>query len=233
MKRILTLAAAAALACGSNSSNNAATSHNNPGSGSSTLLVQGDINATQTMGATAAPQTTFSVTVKDGSGANVSAATVTVLNSSIPDGVVNLVEATAGSGRYSATVASYPTGDFHMNVVKGTDSVQGVVVGGPGMAAINAPAVSSTGTTTVTANQDLAVSWTTPAVGKQVSVSTRDMSFTGPDLGAYTIVAAQNPARLNQRLRVDRFNEVEAAGGQVGSRLSVMYRVAIDPFNVQ
>jgi hypothetical protein len=236
MKRILTLAAAAAaLACGSNNTNNAAVSRNNPGTGTSTLLVQGDINATQTTGTTPAPapQTTFSVTVKDGSGANISGATVTVLNSSVPDGVVNLVEAPAGSGRYSATVASYPTGDFHMNVVKGTDSVQGVVVGGPGMAAINAPVVSSTGTTTVTANQDLAVSWTTPAVGKQVTVSTRDTSFTGPDLGAYTIVAAQNPARLNQRLRVDRFNEVEAAGGLVGSRLSVMYRVAIDPFNVQ
>jgi len=230
MKRILTLAAAAALACGSNSSNNAATSHNNPGSGSSTLLVQGDINATQTMGATAAPQTTFSVTVKDGSGANVSAATVTVLNSSVPDGVVNLVEAPAGSGRYSATVASYPTGDFHMNVVKGTDSVQGVVVGGPGMATINAPVV---GSTPLPANTDLPVSWTTPAVGKQVTVSTRDMSFTAPDTGAYTIVAAQNPPRVGQRLRVDRFNEVEAAGGLVGSRLSVMYRVAIDPFNVQ
>ena len=59
------------------------------------------------------------------------------------------------------------------------------------------------------------------------------MQFSGPDLGFYTIVAAQNPPQRGQRLRVDRFNEVEAAGGLVGSRLSVMYRVAIDPFNVQ
>ena len=230
MKRILTLAAAAALACGSNSSNNAATSHNNPGSGSSTLLVQGDINATQTMGATAAPQTTFSVTVKDGSGANVSAATVTVLNSSIPDGVVNLVEATAGSGRYSATVASYPTGDFHMNVVKGTDSVQGVVVGGVGMHTINAPALNGT----VTAGQPLDVTWTTPAVAKQVSIQTRDLPTTlAPDTGDFTISGAQNPARIGQRVIITRTNEVEAAGGLLGSGLSVSYANRIEPYTVQ
>src|SRR5438445_3652992 len=193
MKRILPLAAAAALACGSNSnSSNAAVSRNNPGTGTDTLLVKGDINATQTMGSTTAPQTTFGVTVQDGSGAIVSGATVTILNSSVPDGVVNLVETPAGSGSYSGTVASFAAGDFQMNVVKGTDSVHAVVVGGPGMATINAPALGST-PLTVTANQDLPVSWTTPSVAKTVTVSTRNMQFSGPDLGFYTIVAAQNP----------------------------------------
>ncbi|HKC59864.1 MAG TPA: hypothetical protein VKB92_07250 [Myxococcales bacterium] len=227
MKRILTLAAAAAaLACGSTSSNNAATSRNNPGAGSSTLLVQGDINASTTAGA---PLTTFSVTVRDGAGNTVGGATVTVLNASLPNGSIALVQATPPTGAYANSVASFPTGDFRLDVVKGTDSVQGVVVGGPGMATINAPVLNST----VTANKDLPVSWTTPAVAKQVTVSTRDMSFSGPDLGAYTIVAGQNPPRASQRVRVDRFNEVEAAGGLVGSRLSVMYRASIDPFTVQ
>jgi hypothetical protein len=229
MKRILTLAAAAALACGSNSSNNAATSRNNPGTGSNTLLVTGDIEAAMSTATPPAPLTTFSVTVKDGSGANVSGATVTVLNGSVPGGVVNLTESPAASGKYSATVASFPSGDFQMNVVKGTDSVQNVVVGGPGMHTINAPAVNST----VPANQNLAVSWTTPVVAKQVNISTRDMSFSGPDLGAYTIVAAQNPPRLSQRVVVARSNEVDAAGGLSGSSLSVTYTAKIDPFTVQ
>src|SRR5216684_4326716 len=95
MKRILTLAAAAALACGSSNSNNAATSRNNPGAGSSTLLVTGDINAALSTATPPAPQTTFSVTVKDGTGTNVSGATVTVSNGSVPGGVVNLTEAPA------------------------------------------------------------------------------------------------------------------------------------------
>jgi len=227
MKRILILAAAAAaFACGSTSSNNAATSRNNAGAGSSTLKVQGDINASTTAGA---PLTTFSVTVSDGAGNTVGGATVTVQNASLTNGSITLVQAVPPNGPYVNSVASFPTGDFRLDVVKGTDSVQAVVVGGPGMPTINAPVLNAT----VTANTDLAVSWTTPVVAKQVIVSTRDMTFTGPDLGAYTIVAAQNPVRAGQRVRVDRFNEVSAAGGLVGSRLSVMYRVAIDPFTVQ
>src|SRR5712692_5300341 len=130
MKRILTLAAAAAaLACGSTSSNNAATSRNNPGAGSSTLLVQGDINASTTAGA---PLTIFSVTVRDGAGNTVGGATVTVLNASLPNGSIALVQATPPTGAYANAVASFPTGDFRLDVVKGTDSVQGVVVDGPG-----------------------------------------------------------------------------------------------------
>src|SRR5712671_2533228 len=108
MKRILTLAvAAAALACGSTSSNNAAVSRNNPGAGSNTLSVQGDINASTVNGA---PLTTFSVTVRDGAGATVGGATVTVLNPSVPDGVVNLVQVVAGTGPYAASVAAFPSG---------------------------------------------------------------------------------------------------------------------------
>ena len=229
MKRILTLAAAAALACGSTSSNNAVVSRNHSGTGTNTLTVKGDIAAAMSTGTTPAPQTTFSVTVTDGAGATVGGATVTVLNPSVPDGVVNLAQIVAGAGPYVGTVASFATGDFTLNVVKGADSVQGVVVGGPGMHTINAPAVNAT----VPANQDLAVSWTTPAVAKQVKVFTRDMTFSGPDLGAYTILAAQNPVRAGQRVRVERTNEVEAAGGLLGSRLIVTYLAAVDPFTVQ
>jgi hypothetical protein len=225
MKRIVVLAVtAAAFACGSTSSNNAAVSHNNPGAGSSTLLVTGDIVAAMTTGGTPAPQTTFTVTVKDGSNANVSGATVTILNASVPDGVVNLTEAPAGSGRYSATVASFPTGDFTMNVVKGTDSVQNVVVGGGGMHTINAPAAAAT----ITHGTDLPISWTTPLVAKQVTVQTKDLAaVSGPDLGAYTIVAAQNPIRASQLLTITRQNEVDAAGGLTGSRLRATYTATV------
>ncbi len=230
MKRILTLAAAAALACGSTSSNNAVVSRNHSGTGTNTLTVKGDIAAAMSTGTTPAPQTTFSVTVTDGAGATVGGATVTVLNPSVPDGVVNLAQIVAGAGPYVGTVASFATGDFTLNVVKGADSVQGVVVGGPGMHTINAPALNAT----VPANADLAVSWTTPAIAKQVSITTRDMpTFSGPDLGAYTIVAAQNPVRASQRVIIERSNEVEAAGGLFGSRLTVKYTARIDPYQVR
>src|SRR2546423_5634112 len=113
MSRSLPLAAvAAALACGSNNTNNAAISHNNPGTGTNTLKVVGSVTAASTP-TTTTPQTTFSVTVTDGTGATVNGATVTVLNSSVPDGVVNLTQAAPGSA-YAGTVASYPSGDFRL-----------------------------------------------------------------------------------------------------------------------
>jgi hypothetical protein len=228
MKRVFAVIATAALVgCGSNNSGtNAAITHNSAGTGSSTLLVQGDITASTVNGA---PLTTFSVTVRDGAGATVAGATVTVSNPSLTGGSITLAQAVAGTGPYVNSVASFPSGDFRLDVVKGTDNVQGVVVGGVGMHTINAPAVN----TTVSANTDLPVTWTTPAVAKSFTISTRDMAFSGPDLGAYTILAAQNPARVNQRVRVDRVNEVEAAGALFGSRWRVTYTASVDPFTVQ
>jgi hypothetical protein len=229
MKRILILAvAAAALACGSNNSSNAAISHNSPGTGTNTLKVVGVITAAN-LPTTTTPQTTLSVTVTDGTGATVNGATVSILNASVPDGVVNLTQSAAGNP-YTATVASYPSGDFRLNVVSGTDSVQGVVVGGVGMHTINSPAQNGT----VAAGQPLDVTWTTPAVAKQVSITTRDLPLTSaPDTGDFTISGAQNPLRAGQRVIVTRSNEVEAAGGLLGSSLNVSYANRIDPYTVQ
>ena len=224
MKRILILIAAAALGCGSNNSNNAATSRNSAGTGTSTLLVTGDVVAAMSTANPPAPQTTFTVTVKDGTNANVSGATVTVSNSSLQGGSVSLTETPANSGRYTATVAAFPSDDFRLSVVNGSDSVQGVVVGGPGMQTVNAPAASAT----VTHGTDLAVSWTTPAVAKQVTVQTKDFAaVSGPDDGALTIPAAQNPIRASQLLTITRKNEVEVAGGLSGSILRATYTATV------
>ncbi len=148
MKRILILAvAAAALACGSNNSSNAAVSHNSPGTGTNTLKVVGVITAANLPTVTT-QQTTFSVTVTDGTGATVNGATVTIANASVPNGSVTLTQAAAGTP-YTATVSSYPSGDFRLDVVNGADGVHNVVVGGVGMHTINSPAQNGT----VPANQ--------------------------------------------------------------------------------
>ena len=145
-------------------------------------------------------------------------------NPSLPGGVIALVESPAGSGTYIGSTLSFPPGDFQLAVTKGADAVQGVVAGGPGVHTVNAPTVNST----VAANQPLAVSWTTPTQAKQATIRTRDMNFDGVDSGAYTIAAANNPIRNPQRLFVDRFNEVEMAGGLLGSRLRVTYTASVD-----
>lgn len=225
MKRIYTLAAfAVTLACGGNGP---ATSHNNPGTGSSTLEVTGDIDGSISNGSSL---TTFQVTLKDGIGNNVSGATVTIGNPALPNGSIVLVEATAGSGKYTNSIAQLPSGDFALDVTHPAGNVHGVVVGGPGMHTINAPTTNST----VPANQALQVSWTTPTQAKQATVSTRDLAaVSAPDTGAFTISATQNPPNASQRLFVERFNEVDMAGGLAGSRLRVTFTASVNPYVVQ
>jgi hypothetical protein len=225
MKHIYVLAALAlGIGCGGNSP---ATSHNNPGSGSSTLKVTADIDGSTSNGS---PLTAFEVNVDDGAGNSVSGATVSIANESLPNGAIALVEASPGSGKYVNSIAQFPSGDFALSVSHPKGNVQGVIVGGPGMHTINAPIVNST----VPANQPLQVSWTTPTQAKQATIWTRDLNaFSAPDTGAFTIAAAENPPNLSQRLFVERFNEVDMAGGLAGSRLRVTYTASIDPYVVQ
>jgi hypothetical protein len=221
MNRIASALLAVLAACGGNS---VATNQNKAGTGSSTLLVTADVSASTTA---SGPLTSFEVNLHDGVGTKVSGAVVSITNQDL--GPVALVEATAGSGKYVNSRASFASGNFQLSVVRGTDNVQGVVVGGPGVNTVNAPAPNAV----VSASAPLDVSWTTPSQAKSVSVSTRDFAAQAPDTGSYTIPAASNPARPSQRLTLSRFNEVDIAGGLSGSRMRVTFTSVVDPFVVQ
>ena len=54
-----------------------------------------------------------------------------------------------------------------------------------------------------------------------------------PDNGTFQIPAASNPTRLDQRIRVYRFNELSIAGGLPGSRMRVEIRQTVEPIIVQ
>jgi hypothetical protein len=221
--RFLAALAATALACGGS---NTATSHNNPGTGTSTLLVTGDITATND----GAPATSFKVTVRDGMNNRVSGATVTISNSGLPNGSVTLVEVVTNSGTYQNAISQFPGGDFGLSVTRNTDNVQGVVVGGLGMHTINSPARNAV----VPANQPLAVSWTTPSTAKQAMIQTSNFNgISMADTGSYTIAATNNPPNNSQQLQVARFNEVDIAGGLAGSRLRVTFNASVSPYVVQ
>jgi hypothetical protein len=214
MKRIVFVAAVVA-ACGGSS--NIAADRNRAGSGSSTLLV----TATATVTASdTSPSTTYLVNVKNGQNAGVTGATVSF-------GAVSLTD--AGGGNYTASSTSYPSGDLSLSVVKGTDQVQGVVLGYPGAHAINAPTVNST----VSAGQPLHVSWTTPSVAQSVTITTRDFNATDvSDTGSYDVAGTNNPARTNQRVIVVRSNQLDLAGGLSGSLAKVTVTRRVDPFVV-
>lgn len=221
MKRIV-LGALMIAACGGSA--HTALDQNRAGTGTATLLVTADVTVTNS----SSPTTNLVVDVSDGLGAKVSGATVTIQNPGL-GGDVALTEATAGSGHYTSSKTSLPSGDFALSVVRGTDRVVGVSVGNPGTHAINAPLVN----TTVAANpQPLAVSWTTPTAAKSVTVTTRNYSVQAPDTGSYSIPPANNPARTGQRVVLKRSNEVEIAGGLSGSILRVAVTTTVDPFTV-
>jgi hypothetical protein len=224
MKRIVLLVLATAAACGG-SSGGGAVDRNRAGTGTSTLIV----NATATVtSSTTAPLTNLSVTLDNGQGQNATGAAVTINNAGL-GGDVALTETPAGSGVYTGSKTLLPSGDFTLNVVSGTDAVHGVVVGSPGAHTVNAPAVN----TTVTANQPLDLSWTTPSTAKSATITTRDFTIQVPDTGAYTIAAANNPARASQRVIVSRVNETDIAGALPGSRFRVTVTNTVDPFSVQ
>jgi hypothetical protein len=221
MKRIVLIAALTA-ACGGTS--HSAVERNRAGSGTSTLRVTASVDVTNSA---TAPVTNYQIDLRDGLGAIVSGATVTVHDSG--QGDVALTEATAGTGRYTASKSALPGGDLSLQVVQGADAVSGVVVGYPGAHSLSAPALNAT----VTANQPLDLSWTTPTMAKAATITTRDYTIQVPDTGSYAIPAANNPPRANQRVIMARTNEVDVGGALPTSRLRVTVTTTVDPFSVQ
>lgn len=217
------IATLGAAACGDGTG--PAVERNKPGTGTSTLRVVADIEAQDVPGGFV---TVFDVGLRNATGNPVSGATVTVKNGSL--GTVNLLETGTGTGDYTATVNSFPSGDFALDVIRGTDKVEGVVVGGLAAHKITAPAKNAT----VTANQQLTVTWDRPTEAAGADLETRDYSASGlPDTGSHIIPANQNPARADQRIRVWRYNQVAMAGGLAGSRLKLEVRNTIEPVVVQ
>ena len=225
--RRLVLGAAGVLlisACGSDSTGPAA-ERNDPGTGTRTMKVTGEIEGQDVAGGFV---TEFDVSLRDAAGNPISGATVTVRNNTL--GTVNLLELSAGSGDYEATVNTFAPGDYRLDVTRGADSVRGVVVGGMAAHQIISPKAD----TTVSANQPFLVTWSRPSEAAGADVETRDYSVEGiPDAGSYTIPGGANPARTDQRIRVWRYNQVDLAGGLFGSRLKLKIRNTVEPFIVQ
>lgn len=196
------------------------------GSGSNTMLVIANVVANDLGGGMFT--TDFSVILTDATMAPVSGAAVTITNAVL--GATVLAETAMGSGIYTATATQFPGGDFQLDVVRGTDNVQSVVAQGPGVHTITSPQANDV----VTAGQLLTVTWTVPSQAKFAEIETRDFSAVQLlDDGSFTISGLDNPVNANQRIRLFRFNEVEAAGGLIGSRLQIKIRAQVEPVVVQ
>ena len=215
--------AALALAC--SDSTGPAASRNQVGTGTATLLVDGVIEGQDVPGGFV---TQFLIHVANATGTPVSGATVAVQNNGL--GTVNLLELSAGSGDYEASVNTFAAGDYRLTVTRGTDNVQGVVVGGMSAHSIALPRAN----TTLTTGQPFTVTWTRPSEAAGADLETRDFAASAiPDAGTYTVPGANNPARPDQRVRVWRYNQVNPAGALAGSRLRLSIRNTVEPIIVQ
>jgi hypothetical protein len=219
------VALAGPLGCGN--SLGPAASRNNAGTGTNTLKVTADIDADDDPAAVGGFTTNYSVSVRDAASNKVSGAAVRIGTST---GTLTLPETASGSGDYFLSGSGFPGGDFTLRVVRGADTVTGVVLGGPGVHTITAPAKNDT----VAANQPLTVRWTVPSRATQAELETKNFGPQAlPDTGAYVIPAASNPPEAAQRIRVFRFNEVTIAGGLLGSRMRVQVRNTVEPVVVR
>lgn len=215
--------AALTLAC--NDSTGPAANRNQVGTGTNTLLVDGQIEGQDVTGGFV---TQFLVHVEDATGTAVSGATVEVRNNGL--GTVNLLELNAGSGDYEASVNTFASGDYRLDVSRGTDIVQGVILGGLSAHSIMRPRAD----TTLTTGQPFTVTWTRPSEAVAADLETRDFTASAiPDAGTYTVPGANNPPRPDQRIRVWRYNQVNPAGGLAGSRFRLSIRNTVEPIIVQ
>jgi hypothetical protein len=222
LARCFAVAAVVLAACGGKTVT--AVSLNSGGTGSLNLLVKADVDGVVS---TAGSLTDLAVTVQDRLGNKVSGATVTIVNQTW--GSVAVAETAAGSGDYRKTQPSFPLGDFALTVTCApctvaqapsiTGSIQGVVLGGPGVFAITYPKAG----VAVPAAQPLVVSWTTPIQAASATLTTGNFGpVAAADTGTYTIPGTSNPAATNQSLNIARYNEVAIAGGLFGSRMRVI-----------
>ncbi len=213
-----------AAACGGDSTG-PALERNNPGTGSQTMLVIADIDANDEP---AGFITDFDVSLRDAQGNPISGATVTIRNSNI--GTITLAEQGAPSGDYFAQRFGFASGDYRLDVVRDTDNVLGVVVGGIAGHTITQPGQNDT----VSVGQPLLVRWTVPSQAAGADVESRDYTAEGiADSGSHTIPFSFLQVRDDERIRVSRFNKVDIAGGLFGSRLELKVRHTVEPVVVQ
>lgn len=198
---------------------------NNGGTGSHSLQVFADIESENLLSG----QTTFfTVRVRDMYGDRVSSARVTITNNEL--GAMQLTETSAGTGDYITSRTAFPSGEFRLEVERGSDYVRNVVLRSPGLHRVTSPTQNET----LAASQSFSVRWTQPARADWAEVETRDhLSVDMADNGRYTVPAAENPSRNNQRIRVWRGNEIDIAGGLQGSRLRVRVRNGVEGIRVQ
>lgn len=199
----------------------------NPGTGTSTLLVNGDIRANPLVpnASRAGDFTTeFEVDVTKG-GAAVAIDSIVVTSDA---GDVTLQAEGALRIRWRGAQAGYHE-IYRLTIEAGADNVRDVQVDGPALHYFTAPLPGAT----VDATMPLVVKWDSDEEATIATIDTKELdSVAIGDTGTYTIPVGGLKSKAteteSEELRLDRAERITPAGAVVGSDMRVMVRNQID-----
>jgi hypothetical protein len=211
---LLALTSATLAACGSDGSDT--------GTGSGTLRVDGDVEASPELANADAPTdftTSFHVRVtKDGAPVTTGEVVIT------SDGgeVALIYDAEDRDGRWRGTQAGYH-GTYALDVVSGDDYVTGAQLEGPDIHVFTAPALTGA----VDATQPLVVEWSREVEADEATLETKEMDAVAiSDLGTFELPTGalkSKPDETEQEeIRIERASRIPLAGGVAGSELRVL-----------
>jgi hypothetical protein len=211
-------------ACGGNALDPG--SGHDPGTGTRTLFVDADVQASPQITNAATPsgfETHIEVRIEK-AGAAVTTGTVTV--SSNGGDVALAFNST--ENRWSGRQAGYYE-VYELNVQSGDDAVESVRVDGPALHYFTSPVAGAT----VDALMPLAVRWSREEAAETATFDTEEMDdLQIADTGSFEVpiggLKSNGGEPTQERLRLDRHSRVSPAGAIAGSELRVEVRNEID-----
>jgi hypothetical protein len=213
----VSIVAAGAGACGGSDLDPGA--GDDPGKGTATLLVDGNVSAQPRLTNAREPadfDTELSVRVTLGQ-QPVTTGTVTVTSAS---GTFPLTYR-PDPGRWEGSAPSYDE-VYVLDVVSGVDSVEGVRVDGPDIHTSTAPTVGAT----VDSAQPLRLTWDSDQKADSASIDTERLDRVAiDDTGEYMLAGgalkAEKDKAIENSIQISRTNRVTPSGAVAGSELSV------------
>lgn len=210
---VLGIVVATAAACGGDATD--------AGTGSGTLRVDGDVEATPEVANADEPTeftTSFHVRVtKDG----VAVTTGEVVVTSDGGSVALVWDPTDQDGRWRGAQAGYYE-VYELDVTSGDDFVSGASLDGPDVHVFTSPATTGA----IDATQPVAVTWSRDDEADAAAIQTREIDPVAiDDLGTYELPVGalrSKPDEVEEEeIRVERSSRISLAGGVAGSELRV------------
>ncbi len=197
-----------------------------PGSGTSTLFVDADVDARPIV-PNARESTDFTTEFHvrlEKAGVAVTTGTVTITSGA---GEVPLIYRTDSNRWHGVQVGYFEV--YELSAVSGSDDVTGVRVDGPALHTITAPALGAT----VDSTMPLTVTWDRDEQADQASIETEEIDALAiADTGSHVLPPGSLKDNQDQteqeRIRIDRSQRVTPAGAVAGSAMRVEIRNEVE-----